>query len=287
LNHLAVAHRYFDGWNTHDAEAIAATFAPGGTYTDPTVADLDGEATGAYALSLVAAFPDLQFDLASLALTDDGSVAAQWVMRGTNTASFMGLPPTGREMSLPGADFITFAEDGIATVTGYFDSGKLPRDLGLDVIVQPATIGPWQLGVSSRAVARGDVEPGAFSLTVLEARSEEAMQDTRDRSFAIVTQLLDTPGFLSFMGVTVGRRMYTITAWETPEAAQQLRTMPLHREAVARFFGSDVASNALTSIWTPWRVNGLLVRCEACGKMMRAAVETCTCGAPLPSATVW
>jgi predicted ester cyclase len=103
LNHLAVAHRYFDGWNTHDAEVIAATFAPGGTYTDPTVADLDGEATGAYALSLVAAFPDLRFDLASVALTDDGSVAAQWVMRGTNTASFMGLPATGREMSLPGA----------------------------------------------------------------------------------------------------------------------------------------------------------------------------------------
>jgi steroid delta-isomerase-like uncharacterized protein len=67
-----------------------------------------------------------------VALTDDGSVAAQWVMRGTNTASFMGLPATGREMSLPGADFITFAEEGIATVTGYFDSGKLPRDLGLD-----------------------------------------------------------------------------------------------------------------------------------------------------------
>jgi hypothetical protein len=143
------------------------------------------------------------------------------------------------------------------------------------------------LGVSSRTVARADVEPGAFGLTVLEARSEEAVQDTRDRSLSIVTELLDTPGFLSFMGITVGRRMYTITAWETPEAAQQLRTMPLHREAVARFFGSDVASNALTSMWTPWRVNGLLVRCEACGKMMRAAVETCTCGAPLPHTTVW
>src|SRR5262249_54737878 len=150
-----------------DAEAIAATFAPGGTYTDPTVADLDAEATGAYALSLVAAFPDLRFDLVTTAETDDGGVAAQWVMRGTSTEPFMGLPPTGREIALPGADFMTFDGDGIATVTGYFDSGKLPRDLGLDVIVQPSAIGPWRLGVSSRLVARGDVEPGAFSLTVL------------------------------------------------------------------------------------------------------------------------
>ena len=36
MERLAHAHAYFDGWNAHDAEAIAATFAPGGTYTDPT-----------------------------------------------------------------------------------------------------------------------------------------------------------------------------------------------------------------------------------------------------------
>ena len=287
MSNLTIAERYFDGWNAHDAEAIAATFAPGGTYTDPTVAELDAQATGAYALSLVAAFPDLRFDLVSTAVTDDGCVAAQWVMRGTNTASFMDLPPTGRELSLPGADFITFRDGGIATVTGYFDSGKLPRDLGLDVIVQPSSIGPWRFGTSSRAVARDDVEPGAFGLTVLEARSDEEMQDTNERALEIVTLLLDAPGFLSHMGVTVGRRMYTITAWETPEAAQQVRAMPQHREAVARFFGADVASGGLTGIWTPWRLNGTLVRCDACDKMMRAAAETCTCGATLPRATAW
>ncbi len=287
MSNLTIAERYFDGWNAHDAEAIAATFAPGGTYTDPTVSQLDAQATGAYALSLVAAFPDLRFDLVTTAVTDDGGVAAQWVMRGTNTASFMHLPPTGRELSLPGADFMTFRDDGIATVTGYFDSGKLPRDLGLDVIVQPSGIGPWRFGTSSRAVARDDVEPGAFGLTVLEARSDEEMQDTNERALEIVTLLLDAPGFLSHMGVTVGRRMYTITAWETPEAAQQVRALPQHREAVARFFGADVASGGLTGIWTPWRLNGTLVRCDACDKMMRAAAKTCTCGATLPRATAW
>jgi steroid delta-isomerase-like uncharacterized protein len=287
LRHLAIAHRYFDGWNAHDADAIAATFAPGGTYTDPTVSDLDGPATGAYALSLVAAFPDLRFDLVSTAETEDGGVAAQWVMRGTNTASFMGLPPTGRAFALPGADFITFAGDGIATVTGYFDGGKLARDLGLDVIVQPSVIGPWRLGISSRLVARDDVEPGAFGLTVLEARSDDEVAETRLRSREIADRLVDLPGFLSFMGVTVGRRMFTISAWETPEAIQQVRALPEHREAVGRLFGPHLAANAMTSIWAPWRTNGTLVRCEACDKMMRVAAETCTCGAPLPQGTAW
>ena len=103
---------------------------------------------------------------------------------------------------------------------------------------------------------------------MLEARSDEEMQDTNERALEIVTLLLDAPGFLSHMGVTVGRRMYTITAWETPEAAQQVRAMPQHREAVARFFGADVASGGLTGIWTPWRLNGTLVRCDACDKMI-------------------
>ena len=82
-------------------------------------------------------------------------------MRGTNSAPFNGLPPTGREIALPGADFITFADDGsgIASVTGYFDSARVPRDLGLDVIVQPTTIGPWTFGVASRASAGREAPP--------------------------------------------------------------------------------------------------------------------------------
>ena len=33
---IEVAHRYFDAWNARDPEGVAACFAPGGTYTDPT-----------------------------------------------------------------------------------------------------------------------------------------------------------------------------------------------------------------------------------------------------------
>jgi hypothetical protein len=59
MDGTALAQRYFDGWNAHDADAIAATFAPGGTYSDPAIRDLDGPATGAYAVGIAAAFPDL------------------------------------------------------------------------------------------------------------------------------------------------------------------------------------------------------------------------------------
>jgi steroid delta-isomerase-like uncharacterized protein len=288
MDRLADAQRYFDGWNAHDADAIAATFAPNGTYSDPNVQGLDPGATGAYAAGLAAAFPDLRFELVTSSLTDDGAVAAQWVMRGTNSGPFNGLPPTGREIALPGADFITLADDGsgIASVTGYFDSARVPRDLGLDVIIQPTTIGPWTFGVASRASAGREVPPGAISLTFLEARSDEEVEEVRTRSREIVHELLDAPGFISFVGVTVGRRMYTISAWETPEAARGIRGNGGHREAVARMFGPQIASAGQTGIWAPWRLNEPIVRCTQCDTMVRAA-DVCACGATLPAAAAF
>lgn len=284
MDRLALAQRYFDGWNAHDAQAIAATFAPGGTYSDPGVQGLDPDATGAYAVGLAASFPDLRFEIASSAMTDDGSVAAQWIMRGTNTRPFSGLPPTGRQIALPGADFITFADGdaGIATVTGYFDAGRVPRDLGLNVIVQPSEIGPWTFGVAARASSDRDAPVGAFGMTVLEARSADEVEEVRTRSRAIAGELLEVPGFLSFIAVTIGRRMYTFTAWETPEAARGIRSNEKHREAVTRMLGPHIAARGWTGIWAPWHVSGALVRCSACEKMVRAA-DTCTCGAALPA----
>ena len=46
---LSVAQEYFDAWNRHDAAGIVATFAEGGTYTDPLAPALTGGAIAAYA----------------------------------------------------------------------------------------------------------------------------------------------------------------------------------------------------------------------------------------------
>ena len=70
-------------------------------------------------------------------------------MRGTNTGAIMGIPPTGRPVSLRGADFFTLTDGKIWTVTGHFDKSELPRQIGLDVIVQPAQIGPFKFGIST------------------------------------------------------------------------------------------------------------------------------------------
>ncbi len=288
MDPLAVAQRYFDAWNARDPEAIAATFAPGGTYSDPNVPDgLDPQATGSYAAGLFASFPDLRFDLTSKELTAAGTVAAQWTMVGTNTEPFRGLPPTGRAVSVPGADFISVEGEGVKRVEGYFDAGTMVRQLGLDVIVQPSSIGPFSFGTSTY-VSSKDAEPGAISMTVLEARSDEEREQVRMLTRQIVTELLGMPGFIGWVGAVIGRRMFTFTAWETPEATAQLLEGGTHKEAMTKFFGPELAAGGQTGVWAPHHLNGVWVRCAGCGEMVRPTDDNaCRCGAELPASPRW
>ncbi|MBW0000308.1 MAG: nuclear transport factor 2 family protein [Verrucomicrobia bacterium] len=35
MNAIGVVQRYFEAWNRHEADAVVAAFAEGGTYTNP------------------------------------------------------------------------------------------------------------------------------------------------------------------------------------------------------------------------------------------------------------
>ncbi len=106
MNAVDVVQRYFNAWNAHDPEGVVATFVAGGTYSDPGASGLTGDAIASYVRGLLDMFPDLSFEAASLTAADDGMVAAEWTVRCTNTGPFQGLTPTGRAISLRGADFI-------------------------------------------------------------------------------------------------------------------------------------------------------------------------------------
>jgi steroid delta-isomerase-like uncharacterized protein len=286
---LAVAQSYFDAWNHRDPEAIAAILGEDGTYADPLVpAGLDARGTAEYAGGLFAAFPDLSFELVSKGLTGEGLVAAQWVMRGTNHGSFQGLPPTGRSIELPGADFIAVEGGRVKSVQGHFDSGVVPRQLGLQVMVMPVSAGAFSFGRAMYVTSGKGSQPGAFSLTALEARSPEEQEEISARARDTAQEMLGMPGFISWIGAVVGNRMYTITAWEEIESSKELRTSPAHREAMQRFFGPELASGGQTGVWAPHRLNGMWVRCAACDRMVKPeGAATCECGAALPEPSRW
>jgi steroid delta-isomerase-like uncharacterized protein len=217
MNALQVAQGYFDAWNRRDAGAIVASFANDGTYSDPSAGEkLRGDAIAAYAKSLWVAFPDLSFEVVSAAEAESGLVAVQWIMHGTNTGSMRGLPPTGGSVTLPGADFIQVEGDRLRSVRGYFDSRAVPDQLGLQVMVQPHSIGPFSFGTSVSVQSGRKVKPGAFSITNIEARSGDEVEGIRDFSRRTAVEMMRMDGFIGWVGMTIGHRMMTVTAWETP-----------------------------------------------------------------------
>jgi steroid delta-isomerase-like uncharacterized protein len=284
MNALAVAQRYFEAWTNRDADAIIAAFTEGGTYSDPVTGHkLSREATADYAEGLWEAFPDLTFEIISKAETGPETVAAQWVMRGMNTGSLQGLPPTGRSVEVPGADFIQVEGDKIRSVQGYFDSRAVPEQLGLQVVVQPKAVGPFTFGASASVQTGKNAKPGAFSITMFEARSDEGVQEVSQIGRQIVQEMLEMKGFIGWVGMTVGRRMMTVTAWESPEDPGQLASGGTHPEAVRQFFGSELAVGGMTSVWSSGRLTAH-IRCPVCARMVKVEkVEgSCPCGAALP-----
>lgn len=280
--------KYFDAWNRHRDEWFAEVFAPGGTYCDPmTGGPIPAAALPGYAARLRSTLPDLRFEIVSMAEGQDGVHAARWRMLGTNTGSFQGLPPTGKSIDVPGADFIRVVDGRITTVDGFFDSGAVPRQLGLTVVVQPTSIGPFTFGTSAR-VAGKDAVPGAMSVTVIEGKSAEDFARIRELTRETAMSMTQMKGFIGLTTATVGLRGLTVSSWQSPEDVAQLHQGP-HTVAMREFWTS-VGDGGYTTVWTTPKLNANWRRCDACGKMARhpgAADASCGCGAKLRASVPW
>jgi steroid delta-isomerase-like uncharacterized protein len=279
----SVAQRYFNAWNSHDTGAIVATFAESGTYSDPVSGELSRQAIAAYAAGLFEAFPDLSFEIVSHGQTDDRTFAAQWVMRGTNTGAFKGMPPSGRPICVPGADFIVVEGGRICSLHGYFDSRAVPDQLGLQVIVQPRAIGPVSFGYSTSMQGGRTGMPGAFSMTSLQVRSDAEGKEVYEHSRMILRDVAKMDGFIGSLTANVGQRYYTAVAWDLPEHSRQIHQSNAHNEIVAKLYNSDFASGGAFGVWVPLH-QAHLVRCTQCRRMCDIGNHgnRCTCGVALP-----
>jgi steroid delta-isomerase-like uncharacterized protein len=267
---LAISRSYFEAWRQRDARAVLAAFAPGGTYEDPlTGGPIAGERFSGYMKALWEAFPDLDFELGDVHAVTAERVHGAWTMLGHQTGPFNGLPPSGRAVRLPGLDVIRVGADGVRSVTGYFDSAVVPRQLGLEVVVQPREIGPFAFGTGT-VMRRSEVAaPGVLAFTELIAAGDEQVQAIRDATRQIVTEQIGNPAFLGFTGTVAGRRMVTVSAWSSHDAmAAALRT-GAHAQAMQRFYRDGVAEGGYTSVYLPQRVGPYWRRCGACGAMSR------------------
>jgi steroid delta-isomerase-like uncharacterized protein len=132
MNALEVSQRSLDAWNRHDADAIVALYAEGGTYSAPRAGQaLTGQAIANYVKALSTAYPDFSLETISSGDTGGGLVATQWVFHATHTGPYFdGSPPTGRTLTLPGASFVQVEGDKIRYERVYTDRQTVAEQLG-------------------------------------------------------------------------------------------------------------------------------------------------------------
>jgi steroid delta-isomerase-like uncharacterized protein len=277
--------RYFDAWNRHDPEGVAAAFVDGGTYADSaTGGPLSGAAIAENAASLFTSFPDLTFDVSSQVWSGERTVVVEWHMRGTNLAPVAGIAASGRRIDLPGIDVIELEGNGLRAVRGYFDQKGFLEQLGVQLLMLPPARGPMSFGTSIHVGTGRRTRPGAVSLTALHLRSDAEVAEVNALSEQVIAELIDAPGFISMFGGAVGHTMFTVIAWEDADSARQVLEGDAHGEAMARFFGPSLGQGGVTGVWTPERLSTMWVRCPACQQMRDAARpdRQCECGATLP-----
>jgi steroid delta-isomerase-like uncharacterized protein len=281
---------YFSAWNARDADAVVAAFAEGGTYTDPSVTGppLSSAAIAEHVGALFTAFPDLSLEVLNAQIANgdasDCTVVVRWLMRGTNTGPLRGWSPSRRSVALRGADFISVASGKITSVDSYFDRQTMAEQLGFQVIVQPDEEGPWHLGYAYRTTSGSKKAAGAVALTWIDVRSDQEARQVEALGDEVAAELMKVPGFISLVGAGIGRRLYTITAWEDAEHIREtMRNIP-HASAMKHFFTEDFGAGVGTGVWNAHYLNPVWVRCTACAKLTDQAQAngSCTCGQSLP-----
>jgi steroid delta-isomerase-like uncharacterized protein len=125
--------RHRDAEAARDYDGILATFVED-CFLETVALGLRSEGRtavrAAYEQSYFTAFPDLDPEDDGYAYGDD--VMVTWgTLRGTNTGSWLGLPPGGGSFAVSFANVTPFRDDLMAGETIYFDLATLCEQAGL------------------------------------------------------------------------------------------------------------------------------------------------------------
>ena len=134
--HKALVQQFVDEfWNSGNLDAADDLMTRDAVIHEPvagTPADLKAVAT-----AIRTAFPDWNSTVEEM-FVDGDRVVERWTGRGTHEGAFQGIPPTGKQVAVPGVVFYRIADGKIAEFRGQFDRLSLMQQLG----VIPSTEGP-------------------------------------------------------------------------------------------------------------------------------------------------
>ena len=128
--------RLIDGWATawssHDAERVVALFTDDCLFEDVpfNVVTRGKEQLRGFANGAFSAIPDISFALTGRVAAGEGA-AIEWIMAGTHTGDFPGMPATGKRFSVRGSTILELESGKIRRESDYWDAAGFMKQVGL------------------------------------------------------------------------------------------------------------------------------------------------------------
>jgi steroid delta-isomerase-like uncharacterized protein len=152
-------------WNRQDLEGVLAYYDESITWLNIAMEETyHGKAeVRQFLRKLFAAFPDLNFEV-TYKIARGHNVAEQWFIRGTHLGTFMGIPPTGQRVEIPGMSMAELRDGKFVSDHFYFDALGVLRDMAL---MPPLSVSETSVGRGALAVGVAGSRLGRWLLTTI------------------------------------------------------------------------------------------------------------------------
>jgi steroid delta-isomerase-like uncharacterized protein len=117
-----------EGWNKHNLALLDELYADC-VYYNPATGEIKGEPLKQFLASMLAAFPDIRFTIEDLVAEGD-KVVTRWSCTGTHRGEFMGLAPTGKQLTPSALDIFRIVEGKVVEERVEFDTLRFFQQLG-------------------------------------------------------------------------------------------------------------------------------------------------------------
>ncbi len=111
-----VVHQFFDAYNRQDVERMSQWVSSNTNYFFHLPAmpfPMDWNGRKQFVAAAIKAFPDIDHHILDIVAEGD-KVAVRFNITGTHKGELQGIPPTGKEVSIDGMDFLTIIDGKIA-----------------------------------------------------------------------------------------------------------------------------------------------------------------------------
>jgi steroid delta-isomerase-like uncharacterized protein len=127
----AIVNQWIGSWNERDLGTAEDLLAADFKRHDANLPDVDGPKAGVdFITACVTGFPDIQLDIEQL-IVQDQHVAARLTVRGTHHGPFMGVPATGRPVTVEVTEVYRLADGKIAEQWVIMNAMGLMQQLGV------------------------------------------------------------------------------------------------------------------------------------------------------------